>query len=192
MKICVYGASSTQLEQSYISAVEDFGRLMAKSGHGLVFGAGNNGLMGAAARGVSAEGGEIIGIVPSFFNVDGVLYPNCTEIIYTETMRERKKLMEEKADAFVAVPGGIGTFDEFFEILTLKQLGRHQKPIAILNVNGYYDHLVKLLEVAVCEGFMTESTKALCGVFESPEELIKYLETYNPDGYEFSLHKKVE
>lgn len=191
MKICVYGASSTNLDQTYISAVEDFGRLMAEAGHGLVFGAGNNGLMGAAARGVASVGGEIIGIVPSFFNVDGVIFGGCTEIVYTETMRERKKLMEEKADAFVAVPGGIGTFDEFFEILTLKQLGRHQKPVAILNVNGYYDNLVKLLEVAVSEGFMTESTKALCGVFTDPKALIDYLENYDSGGYEFSLLKKV-
>lgn len=192
MKICVYGASSTNLHQSYISAVEEFGKLMAKSGHGLVFGAGNNGLMGAVARGVASAHGEIIGVVPSFFNVDGVLYPDCTEIIFTETMRERKKIMEEKADAFVAVPGGIGTFDEFFEILTLKQLGRHQKPVAILNVNGYYDNLVKLLEIAVSEGFMTEGTKALCGVFDDSKQLIDYLENYNLDEYNFSLLKKVE
>ena len=101
-----------------------------------MYGAGANGLMGAVARGVCEENGTIIGVTPSFFNVDGILFENVSELITTETMRERKQIMEDKADAFIVTPGGIGTLEEFFEILTLKQLGRHGKAIVIFNQNG--------------------------------------------------------
>ena len=136
MVICVYGASSQTIHPEYLTGVEDFGRAMGKRGHALLFGGGDKGLMGAAARGVKAENGKIIGVAPRFFNVDGVLYPHCDTFFYTDTMRERKQILEDQAEAFVAVPGGIGTFDELFEILTLKQLGRHSKPIALLNLRG--------------------------------------------------------
>ena len=104
-------------------------------------------MMGAVARGMTEVGGEILGVAPGFFNVDGILYEKCTEFIYTETMRQRKQIMEDRADAFVMTAGGIGTFEEFFEILTLKQLGRHNKPIAILNTNGYYDAMEQILHI---------------------------------------------
>ena len=178
MNICLYGASSNTIDEKYIKQTEAFGETLAQRGHTLVYGAGAGGLMGAAARGVHKKGGEIIGVAPSFFNVDGILFENCTEMIYTETMRERKQIMEQKADAFVMVPGGIGTFDEFFEILTLKQLGRHNKPIAIFNQNGYYDSITALLDNAIKEGFMTEKNRELLGVFESGEELLSYFENY--------------
>ena len=119
MVICLYGASSQNIHPAYLEGVEAFGRAMGKRGHALLFGGGDKGLMGAAARGVKAEKGRVIGVAPRFFNVDGVLYPHCDEFFYTDTMRERKQILEDKADAFVAVPGGIGTFDELFEILTL-------------------------------------------------------------------------
>ncbi|MCD8009369.1 MAG: LOG family protein [Lachnospiraceae bacterium] len=107
MNFCVYGASSDQLEEKYLRAGFHLGECLAHRGHGIVFGGGNAGLMGAAARGVRSVGGaEIVGIVPSFFNVDGILYPHCTELIYTETMRERKHLMEERAAGFIITPGG--------------------------------------------------------------------------------------
>ena len=178
MNICLYGASSNTIDEKYIKQTEAFGETLAQRGHTLVYGAGAGGLMGAAARCVHKKGGEIIGVAPSFFNVDGILFENCTEMIYTETMRERKQIMEQKADAFVMVPGGIGTFDEFFEILTLKQLGRHNKPIAIFNQNGYYDSITALLDNAIKEGFMTEKNRELLGVFESGEELLSYFENY--------------
>ena len=125
MHICVYGAASATIDPAYIAAGEELGRRMAESRHVLVFGGGGNGLMGAVARGVREGNGTAIAVVPSFFRVDGVLSPYCTEIIYTDTMRERKQKMEELSDAFVMTPGGIGTFDEFFEILTLRSLDRH-------------------------------------------------------------------
>ena len=120
MNICIYGASSELIDAKYMEETEKLSRVLASNGYGLVFGGGAQGLMGAAARGFKAMNGEIIGIAPTFFmNVDGILYDQCTQFIYTETMRERKQLMEEHADAFLVTPGGIGTFEEFFEILTL-------------------------------------------------------------------------
>ncbi len=114
MVICLYGASSQDIHPDYFSGVEAFGRQMGLRGHALLFGGGDKGLMGAAARGVKGAEGRVIGVAPRFFNVDGVLYPHCDEFFYTDTMRQRKQILEDKADAFVAVPGGIGTFDELF------------------------------------------------------------------------------
>ena len=177
MQICVYGASSNTIDEGYIRAVEALGRSMARRGHGLVFGGGAQGLMGAAARGMTEGGGTITGVAPRFFNVDGILYQRCTEFVYTDTMRERKAIMEERADAFVMTPGGIGTFEEFFEILTLRQLGRHNKPIAILNLNHYYDPMKVMLETAIEQNFMKPACRQLYAMFEEPEALLDYLES---------------
>ena len=179
MNICVYGASSKTIDKTHILEGEKLGALMAKRGHKLVFGGGATGLMGAAARGVSREKGYIIGISPKYFDVDGILYEDCTEIHYTETMRERKQMMEDFSDAFIVTPGGAGTFDEFFEILTLKQVGRHNKAIAILNTLGYYNHLVELIEVAIKGNFMSEANRELFAVVNTPEEALDYIENYN-------------
>ena len=115
MNICIYGASSAELKKIYYEKTEELGRLMGKRGHGLVFGGGKEGLMGAAARGVDREKGYILGIAPRFFDQPGVLYEHCTEFIFTENMRERKHLLESRSDATIVVPGGIGTYEEFFE-----------------------------------------------------------------------------
>ena len=133
-------------------------------------------LWGAAVRGVMAAGGYSLGIAPTFFDKPGILYENCSEFIFTETMRERKQLMEDRADAFVMVPGGIGTYEEFFEILTLKQLGRHNKPIAVYNINGYYDLLEQMLRHTAAQGFMSESCLELFGIFDDAGALLDYLE----------------
>lgn len=181
MKITVYGASSDQIKKVYLEEVELLGEKMAKRGHSLVFGAGDSGCMGAAARGVFKGGGEIIGVIPTFFDVDGVIYPNCTELIKTETMRDRKEILEERADAFVVTPGGIGTYDEFFEIVTLKQLQRHNKAIAIYNVDGYYDALYQMLKKLVTDGFMKEESESLVRFFDDADEMIDYLENYKEE-----------
>lgn len=183
MKICVYGAASAVLDEKYIIKTEELGRKLASRGHGLVFGAGANGLMGAAARGAYEKGGEIIGVVPTFFNVDGVLFENCTELIRTDTMRERKQIMEDRSDAFIMTPGGIGTFEEFFEILTLKQLGRHKKPVAIFNIDGYYDAMTEMMETAIREKFVREEIKEIYKVFEDADQLLDYLENYEGQDY---------
>ena len=136
MKICIFGAASAHIDDIYIKKVEELGELLAKRGHSLVFGAGATGLMGAAARGFKRGGGFIHGVIPKFFREESVelIYEDCDKITYTETMSERKKTMEDECDAFIVTPGGIGTFEEFFEVLTLKQLGRHQKAIVIYDI----------------------------------------------------------
>ncbi len=185
MNICVFGASSSIIDNSFITSIEELGRKIADRGHGLIYGAGASGLMGAVARGVKERGGSVIGVVPDFFEdenmgVDGRIFKECTELIKTDTMRERKHIMEERGDAFVIVPGGIGTFEEFFEVFTLKQLERHNKAIAILNVNGYYDAMIQLLETAVEHKFMREACKLLYKVFDNEDEMLDYLENYVP------------
>lgn len=175
MIVCVFGASSTQIDKSYIEATEELGEVLANDGHALVYGAGGSGLMGAVARGMTRGGGHIVGVVPSFFKVDGILYEGCDEIIYTETMRQRKQIMEERSDAVVVAPGGIGTYEEFFEIYTLKQLGRYTKPIVIFNINGYYDKLLELLEHTVQEQFMQESCLRLYSVATTAKDVLAQL-----------------
>lgn len=192
MNICVYGASSTTIDNVFIEAGEKLGEEMAKRDMGLVFGGGASGLMGAVARGEHRFGGRIIGIAPSFFNVDGVLFEHCTDFIYPENMRERKKKMEELSDAFIVTPGGIGTFDEFFEILTLKQLGRHNKPVAILNTNGYYDSLKEFIQNGIDKHFMTEECKKLFFISDSPEEILNYIVNYNPEETPVSRFKDIK
>ncbi len=186
MNICVFGASSTELDAAYLNSGELLGETMAKHGHGLVFGAGTNGMMGAVARGVHRIGGSIVGVVPRFFQVDGVLFPHCNELIYTNTMRERKQIMDDRADAFITMPGGIGTFEEFFEILTLRQLGQSQKPMVLFNQNDYYHDALAMLHTAVKQGFMKEASLSLCYVTDSVEDALNYVE--HPMDLDGSIH----
>lgn len=180
MKICIFGAASAHIDSSYITAVEELGKKLALRGHSLVFGAGATGLMGAAARGFKAGGGEIIGVIPEFFRDEAVeqIYPDCTRLIFTETMSERKKTMEDAADAFIIVPGGIGTFEEFFEVLTLKQLGRHDKAIAIYNLENYYDDLEKFMQTVAERKFMNYNCSKMYAYFYSDVDVIDYVEGY--------------
>lgn len=180
MRICVYGASSSEIDEAYKQRVYELGKKMAQRGMDLVYGGGAQGLMGAVARGVQENGGQVLGVAPDFFQVDGVLFDKCTEFIFTKTMRERKQVMEDSADAFIMVPGGCGTFDEFFEILTLKQLERHTKAIAIFNVNGYYDKLVDMMENAIEQRFMKPANKLLYKVFEDADAILDYIVDYEP------------
>ena len=173
MKICIFGASSNSIDEKYMQATEKLAQTLAQRGHSLVFGAGKHGLMGAAARGFKKNGGEIIGVIPEFFREEmvEVIYTECDEIIYTETMAERKAKMEDLADAFVVVPGGIGTFEEFFEALTLKQLGRHTKPIAIFDICDYYKKLEEFMNYSISEGFINDALKSLY-ICESDAKII--------------------
>ncbi len=180
MYICVYGASSRSLSPSLIKAAETLGETMASRGHALVFGAGNEGVMGATARGVYHQGGEILGVAPEFFNADGVLFPHCTRLFRTDTMRERKALLQNLSDAFVVAPGGFGTYDEAFEILTLKQLDRHNKPVIIFNPEGFYDGLLSFFDRGIAEGIMKDASKKLYTVCTTPDEVVTSIETYVP------------
>ena len=187
MNICVFCASSETIDKSYILSGERFGEMLAENGHTLIFGAGRYGVMGAVARGLRSKGGKAVGVIPTFFNDSEVAFTDC-ELIHTETMRERKHIMEDKSDAFVIMPGGIGTFEEFFEILTLKQLSRHTKPIVIYNVNGYYDSLLNLIETAISENFMADKFRNLYFVTDSADKVFEYINDYKPysyDKYEF-------
>lgn len=172
MNICVFGASSDDLAQPFYDAALALGRAVAAGGHTLVFGGGAGGLMGACARGAGELGGSIIGVAPRFFDEPGILYKDCSQLLYTDTMAQRKQLMEEKAGAFIVLPGGIGTFEEFFEVLTLKQLGRHAKPMVMLNTLGYYDALVELLQKTADFGFMSRRCLALFSLCESPQAAV--------------------
>lgn len=189
MKCCIFGAASPLIDQKYIEKTEELGRFLAKAGHSLVFGAGANGLMGAAARGFSEEKGDVIGVIPHFFRDENIeeIYQNCTEILYTDTMQERKFTMEELADCFIIVPGGIGTFEEFFEVLTLKQLGRHNKPIIIYNICNYYEHLEELMAQSMQDKFINENCHTLYEITEDPDRLLAYLES--PDQPQLSVHQ---
>lgn len=175
MNVCLYGASSNEIDQKYIVATEALGEALAKAGHGLVYGAGGCGLMGAAARGMTRCGGHIVGVAPEFLNVDGILYDHCDELVLTETMRQRKQIMEERSDAFIVTPGGIGTYEEFFEIYTLKQLGRHQKPIILYNIDGFFDRLNDILNGLVTDGFMREVCLSLLSFATTPDEVLEQL-----------------
>ena len=191
MNICVYGASSNDIDKIYINAAEELGKKMAERSHTLVFGAGAGGIMGGTARGASSVGGKIIGIAPRFFNVDGMLYDKCDKLIKTLTMRERKKAMSDTADAFIMAPGGIGTLDEFFEILTLKQLSRHTKAIVIFNVNGYFDSLIAMLDSAISKKFINEECRGLYRVFSDIDDMLDYIEGYIPTDLNILKFKNV-
>lgn len=153
MNVCVFGASNNNIPAVYVDFAERFGARLAEEGLGLVFGAGRTGLMGASARGAFSKGGRIIGVIPEKLNVPGIYFEHCTERIETGTMHERKALMENMSDAFVALSGGFGTLEELLEVITLKQLNYHNKPIVIVNVNGYYDSLLAQFRRCTEEGF---------------------------------------
>ena len=184
MNICIYGAASIDIDKAYMDIVEDLGETLAKKGYNLIFGAGNGGLMGAAARGFHKAGGRVAGVAPTFFRdtVIEELYPHCDNIIYTDSMGMRKSVMEMNADAFIVTPGGIGTFDEFFQVLTLKQLHQINKPIAVYNINGYYDALDALMYNGAKEKFLRSDCLLLYKSFTEKETdaLIEYIETPCP------------
>ena len=178
MRICVYGAASPTIDPEYIQKVEIMGKEMVARGHSLVFGGGGNGLMGAAARGVRAAGGDILGVIPKFFDEEKVeaICDFCDELIQPDTMRQRKQIMEDNSDAFIVTPGGIGTFEEFFEILTLKQLCRHNKPIVLYNLKGYYNELNQVMEESIKKNFIRDNCRELYQITDDLEQLFAYIE----------------
>ena len=182
MKITVYGGASSLVNPDYITKGEEFGRLLVKRGHSVVYGGGARGLMGAVARGLKEENGYILGISPQLFqNIDGELFSKCDKFIFTETMRERKFLLEENGDAFVVLPGGAGTFEELFEAFTLKQIGLHNKPIVIYNMDHYYDLLIAMLNEAIAQKFIRETNLELFKVFDDANDILDYIEHYHEE-----------
>lgn len=191
MRICVYGAASSEIDKVYTEAGEELGRKIAERNWSYTFGGGRSGMMGAVARGMKEKNGQILGISPTFFEENNaeITFDDCSNFIHTETMRERKKELEENSDAFIVSPGGIGTFDEFFEILTLKQLGRHTKPIVIWNVDHYYDELLRMMQKSVDKKFITDDCRNLYKVCSDIDEMLDYIENYRPEDFDISLVK---
>ena len=154
--IAVFCGSSPGLNPAYTAATKTLGEIMAEQGITLVYGAGNVGLMGVVADAVLSKNGKVIGTIPQFLVDKEVAHYGITELIITETMHERKQKMVDVAEGIIVLPGGIGTLDEFFEMFTWQQLGLHDKPIGILNVNGYYDHILAHIQHMVKEGFLKD------------------------------------
>ena len=173
--VCVYCASSSKISSVYFDATDQLGLLLAKNNINCICGAGNKGLMNSLTDSVIRNGGHVTGIIPQFMVDEGWHHQKLSEIIVTETMHERKSLMAEKSDAVIALPGGCGTLEELLEIITWRQLGLYNKPIVILNVNGYYDDLIRMLEKAISESFMREEHKKMWHVASNALEAVELL-----------------
>jgi uncharacterized protein (TIGR00730 family) len=172
-RVCVFCGSNTGLRPEYLAEAVAFGGLLGKAGLGLVYGGAQVGLMGALADAALANGGEVIGVIPRSLAAVEVAHQGLSRLVVVETMHERKALMAQEADAFVALPGGFGTLDEFFEILTWAQLGIHAKPCLMVNTGGYYDHLLSFLQVAIEEGFLKDENRAYIHVVENAADALQ-------------------
>ena len=175
MRICLYGSGSRKIDEIYTDVAYELGTLIAQKGHTLVFGGGNTGMMGACAHGVYDNNGKSIGIAPEWIGNFEPICQDCSEFIYVDTMDERKNKFVENSDAFIISPGGIGTLDEFFEIITLRKLKRHNKEIVIFNINGFYDTMIKMIDEMSEKGFLYKQTE-LFKVTDNVEEIFEYLE----------------
>jgi uncharacterized protein (TIGR00730 family) len=160
-RVGVFCGSSMGADPAYAEAARVTGRGLAERGIELVYGGGNNGLMGVLANAALAAGGRVTGVIPEFLMAKEVGHRGVTELVVVDSMHERKARMASMAEAFLALPGGCGTFDELFEIVTWAQLRLHAKPIGVLNINGFYDPLLALLDQALQEGFLTQSHREL-------------------------------
>ncbi|MBA4208037.1 MAG: TIGR00730 family Rossman fold protein [Parvibaculum sp.] len=174
--LCVYCGSSTGSNPSYMAAADRFGHLMAQSGVRLVYGGGGVGLMGAVARAVLAGGGEVTGIIPKFLTEIEVQFNEVSELVVTDSMHARKQLMFERSQAFVALPGGIGTVEETIEMLTWAQLGRHSQPIVIANLNGFWDPMIELLDHIIKAGFARSNIRSIYSVVDKVEDILPRIE----------------
>ena len=173
--VCVYCASSTQIDEKYFRAAEELGKLIAQKGLRLITGAGNMGLMNTVENAALAAGGRVTGIIPSFMVKEGWHHTGLSELIETTSMHERKQMMADLSDGVIALPGGCGTFEELLEIITWKQLGLYLNPIIILNTDGYYDHLIAQLRQAIDENFMRDIHGNIWCVATTPNEALELL-----------------
>lgn len=171
--ICVYCASSTQIDPRFFDAANRLGKILAAAGVSVVFGGGATGLMGELADSVLAANGKISGIIPQFMCDENWHHSELSELIVVATMHERKEKMARMADAVIALPGGCGTLEELLEVITWKQLGIFTKPIVIVNIDGYYDSLIDMLHRAIDEKFMRDIHKNMWEVVETPEEVLE-------------------
>jgi hypothetical protein len=175
--VCVYCGARTGKDPTHETTAQQLGTALAARGWRLIYGGGNIGLMGAMARSMLTAGGKVIGVIPQALLEVEVGLRDASELVVTRTLRERKAIMDSRADAFIALPGGFGTFEELLEILTLRQLHYHDKPIIILNVNSYYDPLLKLFDHALEQGYISPRQLDLYTVAASVEAALDELES---------------
>lgn len=173
--VCVYCASSTQIDEKYFRAAEELGTLIAQKGLRLITGAGRMGLMNTVQEAALAAGGKATGVIPTFMIKEGWHHTGLTELIETASMHERKQTMANLADGAIALPGGCGTFEELLEIITWKQLGLYLGPVIILNIDGYYDHLLAQLNRALEDKFMRDIHAGIWQVATTPSEAVEML-----------------
>jgi uncharacterized protein (TIGR00730 family) len=182
-RICVFCGSSVGVRPAYQQAAQRLGELLADRGIGLVFGGGCIGLMGAIADAALSKGGEVIGVIPQSLVRREIGHPGVTKLHVVETMHQRKALMADLSDAFIALPGGYGTLEEICEAITWSQLGIQQKPCGLLNIEGYWDGLMALLDHAVNEGFVRKENSQLVLVAKTPERLLERLQDWEPPSH---------
>lgn len=178
--VCVFCASSANIDGSYLDDARELGRLLALEGWRCVNGGGAVGLMGAVTDGTLDAGGDVTGVIPKFMVDNGWCYDRLEDVIVTADMHQRKQMMSEMADAVIALPGGVGTLEELLETLTWRQLGLVKTPVVILNTRGYYDSLLAMLGHAIDEGFMKPSHSQLWQVAATPAEAIALLDNNHP------------
>ena len=189
-RICVFCGSNKGAKVEYIEAAKSLGKVLVKKNIGLVYGGGKVGLMGVIADEVLAAGGEVIGVIPQSLVAREVAHQNVTQMHIVNSMHERKALMADLSDGFMALPGGMGTFDEFCEILTWAQLGIHQKPCGILNVENYFTPLLAMFDHALREGFLRDTHRALVIEATEPETLLDLFAKYQPQHVEKWLDRE--
>jgi uncharacterized protein (TIGR00730 family) len=183
--ICAYAGSSDLMHADYLVAARQMGRAIAERGITLAYGAGCTGLMGALADGALEVGGEVIGVIPEMFNSPQLMHNRLSHLEIVESMHQRKARLIEISDAFIALPGGYGTFEELFEILTWAQIGLHRKPVGLLNARHYFDPLLALINHAQQEGFIYKEHRQFISVDEHPDTLLDTLATHRyPAGLE--------
>ena len=182
--VCVFCASSANIDERYLEAAREMGRLLAQEGWRCVNGGGAVGLMGAVTDGALDAGGQVTGVIPKFMVDNGWCYDRLEDVIVTADMHQRKYMMSEMADAIIAMPGGVGTLEELLETLTWRQLGLVKVPVIILNTLGYFDQLIAMLGHAIDEGFMKPSHAQLWTVADTPAQAIAMLENVKPVSFE--------
>jgi uncharacterized protein (TIGR00730 family) len=168
------------MDNIYTDKAYELGASIARRGMQLWFGAGSTGLMGAVANGALDNGGEVVGVIPELFNTPALAHNRLTRLDVVDSMHQRKEKLAKEADAFIALPGGFGTFEEFFEILTWSQIGIHQKPIGLLNINHYYDLMLQMIENALKEGFIYKEHYQLFVVEKQVEAMLDALVVFTP------------
>ena len=187
--ITVFCGSSMGSEKNFESQAFRLGEVLAQKGITLVYGGAKIGLMGAVATGALNKRGKVIGVLPRFLAGKEIAHDHLTELVLCDSMHERKTKMNELCDGVIALPGGFGTFEELFEMLTWAQLGLHKKPIGILNVDGFYDDLISMIQNMVNKGLLKESNQLLLLISDTIEDLLHQMENYNPPLLDQWIHK---